>query len=61
MKIRLSWYLFYGHMMNMTRQETLVTRLGEMNDLIACLAIYNGTAHEKGDPLQSFERALQMR
>jgi len=28
--------------MGMGRQETLCTRIGEMNDLIACMAIYNG-------------------
>ena len=25
----------------------MVTRFGEMNDMISCLAIYNGTAKEK--------------
>lgn len=34
-------------MLNMTKQETLITKYGEMNDLIACLAIYNGSAKEK--------------
>lgn len=31
----------------MAKQEVLVTRLGEMLDMIACLAIYNGRAKPK--------------
>lgn len=60
MTISLSWYLFYGHMLNMTRQETLVTKYGEMNDLISCLAIYNGSAKEK-KTIKSFEDAMMLR
>ena len=46
-------------MLNMSRQETLATRWGEMNDLIACLAIYNGKAKEKKK--LSFEQAIMLR
>ena len=60
MTISLSWYLFYGHMLNMTRQETLVTKYGEMNDLIACLAIYNGNAKEK-HTIHDFEDVMMLR
>lgn len=41
------WYLFYGRMLHMSRREVLCTRVGEMVDMIACLAIYNGAAEEK--------------
>lgn len=60
MTISLSWYLFYGHMLNMSRQETLITKYGEMNDLISCLAIYNGVAEEK-KKIRSFEDAMMLR
>jgi hypothetical protein len=43
----------------MTKQETLCTRYGEMNDLISCLAIYNGRAEEKKK--MSFDEALMLR
>lgn len=39
--------MFYGRQLNMARQEILVTRVGEMLDMISCLAIYNGTARPK--------------
>lgn len=31
----------------MAKQEILLTRYGEMLDIIACYAIYNGNAKEK--------------
>lgn len=31
----------------MAKQEILLTRYGEMLDMIACFAIYNGNAKEK--------------
>lgn len=61
MTVSLPWYIFYGHMLHMQRQETLVTRYGEMNDLISCLAIYNGAAKEKKRGHRSFEDALKLR
>ena len=45
--MNLSWYLFYGRQMGMSKQEILVTPYGEMRDMIACLSIYNGTARQK--------------
>lgn len=44
-----SWFVFFGHQLGMSRQETLSTRYGEMLDMISCLAIYNGGADEKQD------------
>lgn len=41
---RFLWILFYGlHEFNMTRQEILLSRYGEMEDLISCLSVYNGS------------------
>jgi hypothetical protein len=34
--------LFYGRMLNMSRQEIMVTRYGEMKDMITCLQIEKG-------------------
>ena len=38
------WFIFYGHMLHMSRQETMLTRYGELIDMISCLAVYNGGA-----------------
>lgn len=53
-----SWFIFYGLKLGMTRQETLLTRYGEMLDLISCLAISNG-AEEKRH--MSFDEMLALR
>lgn len=46
----------------MTRQEILNTRYGEMLDMIACLAIYNGNAKEKKKKHKyTFDEAIQLR
>lgn len=31
----------------MTKQEIMVTKVGELKDMISCLAIYNGSAKPK--------------
>lgn len=36
------WFIYYGHVLGMTRQETMMTRFGEMRDLITCLQIDRG-------------------
>ena len=43
----LSWTLYYGHQLNMSRAETLATDWFEMQDLIACYAIQQGYAEER--------------
>ena len=43
----MTWILFYGRMLGMAKQEILLTRYGEMLDMISCYAIYNGNAKEK--------------
>ena len=35
--------IFYGRKLGMDRQEILITRYGEMLDMITCIAIYNGS------------------
>lgn len=44
----------------MTKQEILVTTIGEMSDMISCLAIYRGVAQEKRAK-PSLEKILMMR
>lgn len=46
-RFKAAWYLFFGRKLNMSRQEILVTTIGEMGDMVSCLSVYNGTAKEK--------------
>lgn len=46
-KFKTAWYMFFGHILNMQRQEILTATIGEMSDLISCLSVYNGGAKEK--------------
>lgn len=48
-------------MMNMTREEIMRTRVGEMHDMISCLAVYNGAAKEKQDLHLSYDDAINLR
>lgn len=48
----------------MGRHEILVTRYGEMQDMIACLSIYEGTAlpkEQKTKHYTSFDDAIKLR
>jgi hypothetical protein len=45
----------------MQRQEILATRFNEMNDMISCLAVYNGNAKEIKKKSLSFDEALMLR
>ena len=46
----------------MTRQEILVTRYGEMQDMISCLAIYDGIAKpKKAEKKMSYDEAINLR
>lgn len=47
--------LFYGRMLGMERTEILITRYGEMLDMINCFAIYNGNATAKKRKLRHDE------
>lgn len=54
--------MFYGRMMHMTRQEVMLTRYGEMLDMIDCLSIYNGVAEVKCKPvILSYDEAIALR
>jgi hypothetical protein len=45
----------------MTRRETLGTRYGEMLDMLACLAIYNGRAEPLNkNTVSNFEATLEV-
>lgn len=44
----------------MTKQEIMVTRYGEMSDMISCYAIFNG-AEAKKTKKMSFEEAMKLR
>ena len=45
----------------MSKSEILVTTVGEMQDMIACIAICNGVAKEKKKSYMDFDAALAMR
>lgn len=46
----------------MSKAEILVTELGEMRDMIACLAIYNGAARWKGSStVTNFDETLEVK
>lgn len=54
----MSWCLYYGMKFGMSKAEVTVTRWGEMMDLIACHAIYNGAKPKKKK--KSLEEILLM-
>lgn len=55
-----SWFIYYGHKLNMTRQETMNTRVGEMFDLMACMDIASGGAEPKKQKM-TMEEILRMK
>lgn len=57
----LPWFLYYGRTLGMSKAEILVTTVGEMQDMIACMAIVNGVATEKKKRSMNFDDALAMR
>lgn len=45
----------------MTKAEILITRYGEMLDMITCLAIYNGNAEpKKRKHVYTFDEAINL-
>lgn len=63
---RFTWVLFLCmHELNMTRQEVLVTRWGELEDLISCLSIYNGSARlisgSSSHRITNYDQAIMVR
>ena len=59
--LNLQWFLFYGRMLHMQRQEILCTTYGEMCDMISCLAVYNGSEKIKQSPSMRMEDILSLR
>ena len=56
----MQWILFYGvHEFGMTPNQVLRSKRGVMLDLIACLAVYNGTADEKKK--LSFDEVMRLK
>lgn len=53
------WLLFYGHQIGMNRQEIMTTRIGEMLDLISCLAVYHGA--KEAEKKMSFDEFMALR
>ena len=45
----------------MDKQEIMDTTIGEMRDMISCLAIYEGTAVPKKERVTDFDEAIRMR
>lgn len=45
----------------MSKQEIMVTRYGEMTDMISCYAIYNGAEPKKKPKKWSFDEAMSLR
>jgi len=52
--------IFYGHILNIPREEVLVTRYGEMLDMITCYSIYKGMARPKKKKF-TFAEAMELR
>ena len=49
-------------MMNMSRHDVLLTRYGEMLDMIDCLSIYNGEAELKRKAVVlSYDEAIALK
>ena len=46
--------------MNIPREEVLVTRYGEMLDMVTCFSIYKGSAKPKKDKM-TFAEAMELR
>lgn len=44
----------------MSRQEVMVTRYGEMRDMISCLSIYNGASPKRAKKKFTFDQAMEL-
>jgi len=47
--------------MGMSKQEILVTPFGEMQDMMACMAIFEGRAVPKKKKKWTFDEAIKLR
>lgn len=48
-------------MMNMTRQEIMVTKYGEFRDLISCFAVHEGSAKLVQRKKWTFDEIIELR
>lgn len=48
-------------MLNMQKQEIMVTRYGEMSDMISCFAVFNGADPKQNKKTMSFDEAMKLR
>ena len=55
----LPWFLYHGRKLGMSKAEIMVTTIGEMSDMMACMAIENGVVKEK--KRKSFDDMLMLR
>lgn len=55
-----AWYIYFGHKMNLGREETLLMRYGEMQDMLTCMAIENGGAEQIIKKRKSFSQVMEM-
>ena len=53
MKPNAAWLMFYGIKSGFGKKETLHTPIGEILDLVACEAIFNG-ANQKTEDVDPF-------
>lgn len=56
--------MFYGRRLGMSKREVLVTPVGEMRDMIACMSIESGDAKpkkKKKKRIKDFEAAMKLR
>ena len=53
-----SWFVFYGSLFGMNRQESLTYIYGEMKDLIECYAIFHGA--EPAPKEWTFDEAMAL-
>lgn len=54
--------LFFGRKMNMSKQEILITRYGDMLDMISCLCIYEGkVAPKRKERKKTYDEIMQLR
>lgn len=59
MQLNLSWFLYYGRLLHMQREEILISTIGEMKSMINAMAISNGMAQPK-KPKLSYDQAMSL-
>lgn len=55
--------IYYGRRLNMSRQEIMITRYGEMKDMISCLQIEKGElvpVQKKVEKKWTYEEAMAL-